>query len=176
MFITTYPACASYPAIQHPRKNLASSFFAACSNCPTKLTLNPTMASVYKSVSKTSSKDIKDDDGTKKNKQRVLVLTSRGVTYRFVYSFHFDSRENRVLTISTRHRHLLKDVVAMLPHSRKDAKLDTKSKLYHLNEIADLYNCNNVLFFEARKRQDLYMWMSKAPNGPCIKLHVQNCI
>lgn len=64
----------------------------------------------------------------------------------------------------------------MLPHSRKDAKLDTKSKLYHLNEIADLYNCNNVLFFEARKRQDLYMWMSKAPNGPCIKLHVQNCI
>lgn len=63
----------------------------------------------------------------------------------------------------------------MLPHGRKDAKLDTKSKLYHLNEIADLYNCNNVLFFEARKRQDLYMWMSKAPNGPCIKLHVQNC-
>ncbi|KAL0631567.1 Ribosome biogenesis protein brx1 [Maublancomyces gigas] len=112
------------------------------------------MASVYKSISKTISKDIKDDDGIKRNKQRVLVLTSRGVTYR--------------------HRHLLKDVVAMLPHSRKDAKLDTKSKLYHLNEIADLYNCNNVLFFEARKRQDLYMWMSKAPNGPCIKLHVQN--
>lgn len=75
-----------------------------------------------------------------------------------------------------RHRHLLNDLVAMLPHGRKDAKLDTKSKLYHLNEIADLYNCNNVLFFEARKRQDLYMWMSKAPNGPCIKLHVQNCI
>lgn len=64
----------------------------------------------------------------------------------------------------------------MLPHGRKDVKLDTKSKLYQLNEIADLYNCNNVLFFEARKRQDLYMWMSKAPNGPCIKLHVQNCI
>lgn len=137
------------------------------------------MASVYKSVSKTISKDIKDDDGIKRNKQRVLVLTSRGVTYRFVYSFHSDLlflRENRGLTISVRHRHLLKDVVAMLPHSRKDAKLDTKSKLYHLNEIADLYNCNNVLFFEARKRQDLYMWMSKAPNGPCIKLHVQNCI
>ncbi|RPB14556.1 Brix-domain-containing protein [Morchella conica CCBAS932] len=112
------------------------------------------MASVYKSVSKTGTKAPKDEEGTKKNKQRVLVLTSRGVTYR--------------------HRHLLNDLVAMLPHGRKDAKLDTKSKLYHLNEIADLYNCNNVLFFEARKRQDLYMWMSKAPNGPCIKLHVQN--
>lgn len=112
------------------------------------------MASVYKSVSKTGAKTPKEQDGTKKNKQRVLVLTSRGVTYR--------------------HRHLLNDLVAMLPHGRKDAKLDTKSKLYHLNEIADLYNCNNVLFFEARKRQDLYMWMSKAPNGPCIKLHIQN--
>ncbi|KAI5840724.1 Brix domain-containing protein [Morchella snyderi] len=112
------------------------------------------MASVYKSVSKTGTKTPKDEEGTKKNKQRVLVLTSRGVTYR--------------------HRHLLNDLVAMLPHGRKDAKLDTKSKLYHLNEIADLYNCNNILFFEARKRQDLYMWMSKAPNGPCIKLHVQN--
>ena len=64
----------------------------------------------------------------------------------------------------------------MLPHSRKDAKLDTKSKLYHLNEIADLYNCNNILFFEARKRQDLYVWLSKAPNGPCVKMHLQNCL
>lgn len=42
------------------------------------------MASVYKSISKTGNKDPKDGDGTKKNKQRVLVLTSRGVTYRFV--------------------------------------------------------------------------------------------
>ena len=63
----------------------------------------------------------------------------------------------------------------MLPHGRKDAKLDTKSKLFHLNEIAELYNCNNILFFEARKRQDLYMWLSKAPNGPCVKMHLQNC-
>lgn len=172
-------AVASYPAIQH-LENLASDFFATCSTTqPSPLTLNPTMASVYKSVSKTSSKESKDDDGTKKNKQRVLVLTSRGVTYRFVYpscfGLVFYYFRDQVLTIGARHRHLLKDVVAMLPHSRKDAKLDTKSKLYHLNEIADLYNCNNVLFFEARKRQDLYMWMSKAPNGPCIKLHVQNC-
>ena len=76
---------------------------------------------------------------------------------------------------SFRQRHLLNDLVAMLPHGRKDAKMDTKSKLYHLNEVAELYNCNNILFFEARKRQDLYVWMSKAPNGPCVKLHVQNC-
>lgn len=61
-----------------------------------------------------------------------------------------------------------------MPHARKDAKLDTKSNLGLLTELADLHNCNNILFFEARKRQDLYVWISKAPNGPTVKMHVQN--
>lgn len=73
-----------------------------------------------------------------------------------------------------RHRHLLNDLAAMMPHARKDAKFDSKSKLYQLNELAELYNCNNVLFFEARKGQDLYLWASKVPNGPTVKMHVQN--
>ena len=38
----------------------------------------------------------------------------------------------------------------------------------------ELYNCNNVLFFEARKGKDLYCWMSKPPNGPTVKMHLQN--
>ncbi|KAL2260970.1 hypothetical protein VTK26DRAFT_4892 [Humicola hyalothermophila] len=118
------------------------------------------MAAVYKTLSKSSgSKPEKDTDGSngvveRKNKQRVLVLSSRGVTYR--------------------HRHLLNDLAAMMPHGRKDAKFDSKSKLYQLNELAELYNCNNVLFFEARKGKDLYMWFSKVPNGPTIKFHAQN--
>jgi ribosome biogenesis protein BRX1 len=69
----------------------------------------------------------------------------------------------------------MNDLAALLPHAKKDAKLDTKSKLYYLNELADLYNCNNVLFFESRKHgKDLYLWLSKAPNGPSMKLHLQN--
>ncbi|KAG0647802.1 Ribosome biogenesis BRX1 [Hyphodiscus hymeniophilus] len=114
------------------------------------------MASVYKSLSKTNgSKDEDSANGLpKKNKQRVLILSSRGITYR--------------------HRYLLNDIASLLPHSRKDAKLDTKSKLYQLNELAELYNCNNVFFFEARKGKDLYLWMSKAPNGPTVKMHMQN--
>ena len=68
----------------------------------------------------------------------------------------------------------MNDLHSLMPHCRKDAKLDTKSKLYQLNELADLYNCNNVFFFEARKGQDLYLWMSKAPNGPTVKMHLQN--
>ena len=114
------------------------------------------MAAVYKSLSKSATPKVSSTNGTPiKNKQRVLILSSRGVTYR--------------------HRHLLNDLYSLLPHSRKDAKLDTKTKLYQLNELAELYNCNNVLFFEARKGKDLYIWMSKAPNGPTVKMHLQNC-
>ena len=115
------------------------------------------MATVYKSLSKstTTTKDLTvTTNSPPRTKQRVLILSSRGVTYR--------------------HRHLLNDLYSLLPHSRKDAKLDTKTKLYQLNELAELYNCNNVLFFEARKGKDLYIWMSKAPNGPTVKFHLQN--
>ncbi|KAF9344169.1 Ribosome biogenesis protein brx1 [Mortierella sp. AD094] len=89
-----------------------------------------------------------------KNKQRVLLLSSRGITFR--------------------HRHLLSDLDSLLPHTKKDAKLDSKSKLHIINELADLNNCNNCIFFEVRKRQDLYMWVSKTPNGPSMKFHIQN--
>ncbi|SCV69729.1 BQ2448_1123 [Microbotryum intermedium] len=88
-------------------------------------------------------------------KQRVLVLSSRG--------------------ISQRQRHLMSDITAMLPHAKKDAKLDTKHQLALVNELCDLSNCNNALFFEARrKHNDLYLWAAKAPNGPSIRFHVLN--
>ncbi|KAF2676732.1 ribosome biogenesis protein-like protein Brx1 [Lentithecium fluviatile CBS 122367] len=110
------------------------------------------MAAVYKTLSAKSSNE--KESGERKNKQRVLILSSRGVTYR--------------------HRHLLQDLYSLMPHSRKEAKLDTKTQLHQLNELAELYNCNNVLFFEARKGKDLYAWISKAPNGPTVKMHLQN--
>ncbi|KAI8940836.1 hypothetical protein NX059_002097 [Plenodomus lindquistii] len=110
------------------------------------------MASVYKTLSGTDSHE--KETGEKRNKQRVLILSSRGVTFR--------------------HRHLLQDLYSLMPHSRKEAKFDTKTKLYELNELAELYNCNNIMFFEARKGQDLYMWLSKPPNGPTVKMHLQN--
>lgn len=30
------------------------------------------------------------------------------------------------------------------------------------------------MFFEARKGKDLYIWLSKPPNGPTVKMHCQN--
>lgn len=117
--------------------------------------------SFYKRLTKSADGGKKDGDATgagddvpKKLRQRVLIVPSRGITFS--------------------HRHLMNDLAAMMPHSRKEVKFDTKSKLYELNELAELYNCNNVLFFEARKGQDLYMWASKIPNGPTVKFHVQN--
>lgn len=88
------------------------------------------------------------------NKQRTLVLSSRGITHR--------------------DRHLLSDLRDLLPHSKKDVKYDAKDELAAVNELCEMKNCNNCIFFEARKRKDLYMWVAKAPNGPSAKFQVQN--
>ncbi|KAN0064515.1 Ribosome biogenesis protein brx1 [Thecaphora frezii] len=124
------------------------------------------MASVYRQAAKSTAAkgkrkadDAAPDDaaaaaGVRRNKQRVLMLPSRGVTSRM--------------------RHLINDLETLMPHSKKDSKLDSKSQLHLLNELAELHNCNNTLYFEARKAEDLYMWASKTPNGPSAKFHVHN--
>jgi ribosome biogenesis protein BRX1 len=73
-----------------------------------------------------------------------------------------------------RFRHLLTDLVTLMPHAKTESKYDSKSNLYLLNELAELNNCNNCIFFEVRRATDLYMWVSKTPNGPSAKFHVQN--
>jgi len=105
--------------------------------------------------------DLNDDDvgkdkspKKKRNKQRVLLLSSRGITHRM--------------------RHLMNDLEVLFPHVKKDSKLDSKSHLNLLPELADLHSCNNTLYFEARRHEDLYLWAAKTPNGPSVKLHVQN--
>ncbi len=88
------------------------------------------------------------------NKQRTLVFSSRG--------------------IRNRDRHLLNDLRDMMPHSKKEAKLDAKDQLYVINEVCEMKSCNNCLFFESRKKKDLYLWMSRVPNGPSVKFLMQN--
>lgn len=53
-------------------------------------------------------------------------------------------------------------------------KLDAKDDLRSVNEIADIKACNSCLFFEARKRSDLYLWASRTPSGPSAKFLVSN--
>ncbi|CAL5227475.1 g10452 [Coccomyxa viridis] len=88
------------------------------------------------------------------NKEKVLLLSSRGITHR--------------------HRHLMLDLIQLLPHCKKDAKLDTKTDKGVISEVADMKGCGNVVFFEARKKQDLYLWLAKTPEGPSVKFLALN--
>ena len=89
-----------------------------------------------------------------RNKQRVLMLSSRGIT--------------------TRYRHFMEDLRALIPHHRKEVKHDDKKRLHEINELCEMKSCNGCLFFEIRKKKDLYLWASRAPNGPSVKFLVSN--
>ncbi|XP_024398120.1 ribosome biogenesis protein BRX1 homolog 1 [Physcomitrium patens] len=85
-----------------------------------------------------------------RNKEKTLILCSRRITFRY--------------------RHLMMDIMALLPHSKKDVKVQAKdNKADTLNELADLKNCSSCLLFECRKKKDLYMWLSKTTGGPSAK-------
>lgn len=66
------------------------------------------------------------------------------------------------------------DLRTMMPHSKADTKMDRKDKLFVVNEVCEIKNCNKCIFFEAKKKQDLYMWISNVPHGPSAKFLVQN--
>ena len=92
------------------------------------------------------------DVGNYINHQRTLVFSSRGIVHK--------------------DRHLMTDLRDLLPHSRAETKLDTKDDFREVAEIAEMKNCNNVIFFEARKHKDLYLWLGRCPAGPTAKFLV----
>ncbi|XP_042897412.1 ribosome biogenesis protein BRX1 homolog [Parasteatoda tepidariorum] len=98
--------------------------------------------------------DSKKLEGKWKNKQRILIFASRGISFR--------------------DRHLMTNLRTLLPHSKPDSKMDKKSSLLMINEICEMKNCNQCIYFENKKRSDLYMWISKVPNGPSAKFLVEN--
>ncbi|XP_063816746.1 ribosome biogenesis protein BRX1 homolog [Pseudophryne corroboree] len=93
-------------------------------------------------------------EGKWKNKERVLIFSSRGINFRT--------------------RHLMQDLRTLMPHSKADSKMDRKDKLFVINEVCEMKNCNKCIYFEAKKKQDLYMWLSNSPEGPSAKFLVQN--
>lgn len=62
----------------------------------------------------------------------------------------------------------------MLPHSKPESKLDPKDPIQSINEICSMKNCNKCIFFENKKRKDLYMWISNVGRGPSFKFLVEN--
>ncbi|CAI0447194.1 unnamed protein product [Linum tenue] len=88
-----------------------------------------------------------------RNKEKVLVTCSRRIAYRY--------------------RHLMLNVVSLLPHCKKDNKVESQSsKGVALSEMVELKSCSSCLFFECRKHKDLYLWMAKCPSGPSVKFLV----
>lgn len=49
-----------------------------------------------------------------------------------------------------------------------------KTHTLHTQKRKQQQNCTSALFFEGRKRHDLYLWMAKTPGGPTAKFLVQN--
>lgn len=145
--------------------------FVACAACKAERVhrFSPTTDKRPESMSKRKLEAIKEiarsregksevapakKQAVKKRKQKVLVLSTRGIT--------------------TQYRHLMEDLKKLLPHSKKENKMDAKDDIPVLNEICELKGCNKCVFFEVRKRQDLYIWMSNVPQGPSIKFHCTN--
>ncbi|KAA0174202.1 hypothetical protein FNF27_04214 [Cafeteria roenbergensis] len=105
-------------------------------------------------VSMTSFRGKGTERAPYRNKQRCLVLCTRG--------------------INSRYRHLMEDLRAMIPHHKKDSKLDIKDELRVVSEIAEINGCNGCVFLEGRKHRDLFLWIGRTPAGPSVKFHVVN--
>lgn len=71
-------------------------------------------------------------------------------------------------------RHLMQDLLKMLPHSKKDAKFDMRDGLPAINEVAEMKNCDCTMMLECRKKSDVYLWLAKTPGGPSAKFQMSN--
>lgn len=89
-----------------------------------------------------------------RRKHRVLVLSSTGVGARF--------------------RHLMNDISSLLPHAKRDSKVDVKKNLHELNELADVNSCEKCLFFQMKSKRDMFMWAARCPTGPSVLFQVHN--
>ncbi|XP_070562866.1 ribosome biogenesis protein BRX1 homolog [Ptychodera flava] len=111
---------------------------------------------VLPSEGKTSTAPVEEliTKGKWKNKTRVLIFSSRGISYRG--------------------RHLMNDLRTLMPHAKPDVKMEKRDGLFAINEICEMKNCNKVIYFEPKKKKDLYMWVSNIPHGPSAKFLVEN--
>lgn len=44
----------------------------------------------------------------------------------------------------------------------------------HSPNLCSVQNATTAMFFEARKKKDLYLWLSKVPCGPCVRFYCTN--
>ncbi|KAN0023422.1 hypothetical protein ACTFIU_011592 [Dictyostelium citrinum] len=100
-----------------------------------------------------------DDNNNKKDqsiytKKRVLFTSTRG--------------------IGSKYRHLMTDLISLIPHSKKEDKIDDRKTLSLINETCEMKSCNYAVLFDVRKGTDCFLWMAKTPLGPTVKFHITN--
>ncbi len=65
------------------------------------------------------------------------------------------------------------DIFNLLPHAKKDIKLEKKNEGEQILELCESHSCKNYLFFDSKKKRDLYLWIGNK-NGASCKLFVEN--
>jgi ribosome biogenesis protein BRX1 len=88
-----------------------------------------------------------------KNRQRTLIVSSRGVT--------------------ATHRQLISDIFDLIANAKRDSKIERKGQKQVIDDLCNERSCNNYLFFESHKNTDLFMWVCKSPAGPSLKFEVK---
>ena len=66
------------------------------------------------------------------------------------------------------------DFISMLPHSKKDAKLEKRDIGEQISELCFAHSCSTFLYFESRRKSDLYLWIGRFPSGPSAKFLIEN--
>lgn len=86
-------------------------------------------------------------------KYKSLILSSRGVTHQ--------------------QRHLVSELLRLLPGSQKEVKIDRIKHPGIIQELAEKNACNQVLYLETKGKVSV-LWAGKYPDGPSIKFLLQN--
>ena len=87
------------------------------------------------------------------NKTRILIVGSRGVSHQ--------------------ERHLINNLMSIIPNSKKECKIEKDIAKTELNEICFNHSCKYCLYFEHRKREFI-LYLFKVGEGPCAKFQIKN--
>ena len=76
--------------------------------------------------------------------------------------------------LKARHRHLLRDLLHILPHGQSGPKVGAKQGLSAIAKLCEDTDCTSAVLLDARDTQRLYLWAVGCPNGPSAMFRVLN--
>lgn len=77
--------------------------------------------------------------------------------------------------LKARHRHLMRDLLRLLPHGLAGSKHDTcDNSLAGVASACEDADCSAALLLDARDSERLFMWVVSCPDGPSAMFRVRN--